>query len=149
MGLLRPFLVVQSRTWTLYLPQAPSARTVSVSIVIPASGAVFRPIFARGVPTRTLEMSTHTRSLTLRPSTEVTFGHESLSFMSENGRIRSLRRKSRPRVTCDRNGPELSSLDQKVFVICDMVIFRFRIFIFVFGSWICIQCADFGHIRCT
>ena len=44
-------------------------------------------------------MSTHARSLTLRSSTEVIFGHETLSYMTENGRIRSLRRKSRPRVT--------------------------------------------------
>ena len=99
MGLLRSFLVVQSRKRTLYLYQTPSARTASVSIVIPASGTVFRPIFAHGVPTRTLEMSTHERSLTLRSSTEVIFGHETLSFMTENGRIRSLRRKSSPHVT--------------------------------------------------
>ena len=44
-------------------------------------------------------MSTHARSLTLRSSTEVIFGHETLSFMTENGRIRSLRRKSSPHVT--------------------------------------------------
>ena len=68
-------------------------------VVIPASGTIFRPIFAHGVPTRTLEMSTHERSLTLRSSTEVIFGHETLSFMTENGRIRSLRRKSSPHVT--------------------------------------------------
>ena len=68
-------------------------------VVILASGAVFRPIFTHGVPRRTLEMSTHARSLTLRSSTEVIFGHKTLSFMTENGRIRSLRRKSRPRVT--------------------------------------------------
>ena len=68
-------------------------------VVIPASGAVFRPIFVHGVPTRTLETSTHARSLTLRSSTEVIFCHETLSYMTENGRIRSLRRKSNPRVT--------------------------------------------------
>ena len=59
---------------------------------------------------------THEWSLTLRSSTEVIFGHETLSFMTGKGQIRSRRRKSRPRVT-ERNGPELSSVDQKVFVI--------------------------------
>ena len=68
-------------------------------VVILASRAVFRPIFDHRVPTRTLEMRTHTWSLTLRSSTEVIFCHQTLSFMTGNGRIRSLRRKSRPRVT--------------------------------------------------
>ena len=86
MGLLRSFLVVQSRKRTLYLYQTPSARTAGVSS-------------PHGFPTRTLEMSTHARSLTLRSSTEVIFGHETLSFMTENGRIGSLRRKSSPHVT--------------------------------------------------
>ena len=44
-------------------------------------------------------MSTHVRSVTLRSSTEVIFGHETLSFITANGRIRSLRRKLRPNVT--------------------------------------------------
>ena len=44
-------------------------------------------------------MNTHTWSLTLRPSIEVVFCPDSLSFMTENGRIGSLRCKSSPRVT--------------------------------------------------
>ena len=68
-------------------------------VVIPASRAVFRPIFAHRVPTRTLEMRTHVWSLTLRSSTEVISCHEILSFVTGNGRIGSLRRKSSPRVT--------------------------------------------------
>ena len=68
-------------------------------VVIPAPRAVFRPIFDHRVPTRTLEMRTRAWSLTLRSSTEVIFCHQTLSFMTGNGRIRSLRRKSRPRVT--------------------------------------------------
>ena len=68
-------------------------------VVILASRAVFRPIFDHRVPTRTLEMRTHAWSLTLRSSTEVIFCHEILSFVTGNGRIGSLRRKSSPRVT--------------------------------------------------
>ena len=68
-------------------------------VVVSASGAVFRPIFDHRVPTRTLEMRTHAWSLTLRSSTEVIFGHEILSFVTGNGRVGSLRRKSSPRVT--------------------------------------------------
>ena len=68
-------------------------------VVILASRAVFRPIFDHRVPTRTLEMRTHEWSLTLRSSTEVIFCHEILSFVTGNGRIGSLRRKSSPRVT--------------------------------------------------
>ena len=68
-------------------------------VVIPASRAVFRPIFAHRVPTRTLEMRTHAWSLTLRSSTEVISCHDILSFVTGNGRIGSLRHKSSPRVT--------------------------------------------------
>ena len=72
---------------------------IIVIVIIPASRAVFRPIFDHRVPTRTLEMRTHAWSLTLRSSTEVIFCHEILSFVTGNGRIGSLRRKSSPRVT--------------------------------------------------
>ena len=100
MGLLNLFLVVQSRTRALYLSQTPSARTARVSsLVIPVSRVVFRPSFDHRVPTRTLEMRTHTWPLTLRSSSEVIFCHQILSFVTENGRIGSLRRKSSPRVT--------------------------------------------------
>ena len=100
MGLLNSFLVVQSRTRALYLPQTPFMCIACVSSrVIPASRAVFRPIFAHGVPTRTLGMRTHVWSLTLRSSTEVISCREILSFVAGNGRIGSLRRKSIPRVT--------------------------------------------------
>ena len=36
--------------------------------------------------------------------------------MTENDRIKFLRRKSQIETSCDRNSPELSSVDQKVFV---------------------------------
>ena len=102
MGLLDPSLVVQSRERALYLPQTPSACTASVS---------------------SLETSTHawSWSLTLRSLTEVSFGHETLSFMTENGWIRSLRRKSTEMVKIEFCGPKRVR-DR------DMVIFQFRIF---------------------
>ena len=72
-------------------------------------------------------MSTHAWSLTLRSSTEVSFGHETLSFMTKTGWIRSLRRKSRPRET---EMVKIEFCGPKRVHDRDMVIFQFRIFLF-------------------
>ena len=80
-------------------------------------------------------MSTHTSSLTLRSSTEVSFGHETLSFMTENGWTRSLRHKPRPRVT---EMVKIEFCGPKRVRDRDMVIFQFRIFLFKTDTWICI-----------
>ena len=71
-------------------------------------------------------MIIHARSFTLVSSTEVIFYHEILSWMTENGWIGSLRRKSRPHVT-ERSKIEVCG--SKSVRDRDMVIFRFRIFI--------------------
>ena len=86
--------------WGLYICLRHLPRVMRMFlVVILTSRTVFRPIFDHRVPTRTLKMRTHAWSLTLRSSTEVIFCHEILSFVTGNGRIGSLRRKSSPRVT--------------------------------------------------
>ena len=104
MGLLNPFLIVQSRERALYLPPSPSARTASVSICY--SGlwgrlwSYFHPqspyedrrneflhITLLKLKKKVIIIITHTWSLTPGSSTEVIFGHEILSFVTENGRI--------------------------------------------------------------
>ena len=93
MGLLKSFLVVQSRKKTLYLTQTPSARTASVSIL-----DIFSSTKSLRGPQS--EMSTHTRSLALRSPTELISCHDTPSCMNmtENGRIGSMRRKTSPHV---------------------------------------------------
>ena len=99
MGLLNPFWSFRLYIWSRHLSHIVGMFLLVPVVVIPDSGSVFRPIFDHGVPTRTLGMSTLTRSFTLISSIEVIFCHETLSWMTENGRIRSLSRKSSPRVT--------------------------------------------------
>ena len=97
-------------------------------VVILASGAVFRPIFTHGVPRRTLEMSTHARSLTLRSSTEVIFVTKSYLLWLE---MVGLGLWDANRALVWQNRSRIEFCGPKSVHDRDMVIFRLRIFIFL------------------
>ena len=98
-GLLDSILAVQSRVRALYACQAPCARNASVSSRYSGLWDRFWTYFHPQSPYETLEIRILARSLTLRSSPGVGFCHEILPWMMTNGRIRSLRLESSPRVT--------------------------------------------------
>ena len=99
LGLLDSILVVQSRARALYLYQTPSTRTASVSSRYSGPWDRFSAYFHPPSAYETLEMCIRAWSLTLISSPGVGFCHEILSCMITNGRIRSLRLESSPRVS--------------------------------------------------
>ena len=97
--LLSSILVARRQMRALYSLPEHSARNALISSRYSGLWGRFLAYFHPPSPYETLEMCILAWSLTLRSSSGVGFCHEMLSFMITNGRIRSLRLESSPRVS--------------------------------------------------